>query len=185
MYDYIANGNTHESEVHTGPSHPSAAHPAACTRSPGVLPGGGLLQDVRLGLGARVARQRQAPRAPLRAPARQLCARPVPRGGLRPRVQPAPERQEPALGPAFECVHEGTKHQLCFVSYLWPKDVFTREGDGVPLVTQYEFLARRTYEVLPISAVLYRAPLVRPPPLRPAPNARELYVLIEDIYESC
>lgn len=74
---------------------------------------------------------------------------------------------------------------MCFVSYLWPKDVFTRDKDGVPLVTQYQYLARKAYEVVPISSVLYRAPLVRPPSFEaPGPRARELYFLNEDIYES-
>ena len=40
------------------------------------------------------------------------------------------------------------------------------------------------YEILPVASVEFRAPLVRPPPLRSEPNAKEYYVLNDDIYEN-
>ena len=55
-------------------------------------------------------------------------------------------------------------HECCFVSYLFPRDVFSREQDGVPLVTKYEFLRTKMYEVASAAAVLFCAPLVTPPP---------------------
>ena len=76
-------------------------------------------------------------------------------------------------------------HECCFVSYLFPRDVFSREQDGVPLVTKYEFLRTKMYEVASAAAVLFCAPLVTPPPFgEPGPGAREYRVLNDDIYEN-
>ena len=83
----------------------------------------------------------------------------------------------------FTCVHEGVVHECCLVSYLWPRDVFTREKDGVPLETKYEFMRTKTYEVVSAASVLFRAPLVTPPPFEElGPRARVYYVLNDDVY---
>ena len=69
------------------------------------------------------------------------------------------------------------------MAYLWPKGVFTPEKDGVPLETEYGFAKKRSYVVQPVSSVLFRAPLVEPPPFQElGPGARRYWVLNDDIY---
>ena len=75
----------------------------------------------------------------------------------------------------FTLKHEGVVHECVYVSYVWPEDSgkveWTRDQDGINLVTKYVFLPTKTYEVRPVSDVLYRAPLVHPPRRCMAENA--------------
>ena len=85
-----------------------------------------------------------------------------------------------ALRLCFEITHEGRTHQCCFVEYVWPGPELE---DGEPLKTKYLTLSRKCYEVVDVQSVLYRAPLVTPPPLHePGPGARAYVVLNNDIY---
>ena len=87
----------------------------------------------------------------------------------------------------FTFVHMGTRHECCYVRYLWP-DVLDSElpaADGISLKTKYITYAKALYEILPLASVEFRAPLVRPPPLRQRSGAqKEFYVLNDDIYEN-
>ena len=65
------------------------------------------------------------------------------------------------------------------VEYLWPEGVVR---DVVPLETKYSHTKRRVYEVIDVHAVLYRAPLVTPPPLWVVRGETPYLVLNYDIY---
>ena len=86
----------------------------------------------------------------------------------------------------FTCMHEGELHSCVFIEYVWPKDVFTADKDGVPLETRYYFPPRSTYEVRPVCDVRFCPQLAAPPPLRPlaSPNALPYYYLNDDIYSN-
>ena len=86
----------------------------------------------------------------------------------------------------FTAVHEGVTHELCFIEYLWPGKnlpVDSRAEDGVSLVTEYVRTPKKQYVVCPVELVLFCPQLVVPPTFEaPAPNARAIYVLNDDIY---
>ena len=63
----------------------------------------------------------------------------------------------------FAVTHEDERHECCFVEYVWPADVFTREKDGLPLQTKYVHTAKGMYVVRPVEQVLFSPPLVTPP----------------------
>ena len=68
----------------------------------------------------------------------------------------------------FTFVHMGTRHECCYVRYIWP-DVLDSElpaADGISLKTKYITYAKALYEILPLASVEFRARLVRPPPLQ-------------------
>ena len=80
----------------------------------------------------------------------------------------------------FEVTHEGRTRQCVLVEYVWPEPAIE---DGEPLQTKYITLSRRCYEVVDVQSVLYRAPLVTPPPLHePRPGETPYLVLNDDIY---
>ena len=81
------------------------------------------------------------------------------------------------------------RHECCFISYVYPKDVFTAEKDGISLETRYEYLPLKSVEVRPVEQVLFRAPLVEPPPFEEPTEGRKrtqrvYYVLNEDVYRN-
>ena len=85
-----------------------------------------------------------------------------------------------ALRLCFEVTFDGHTRQCCMVEYVWPESL---DEDGEPLQTKYISLPRTAYEVIDVESVLYRAPLVTPPPLRePRPGEKPYLVLNDDIY---
>ena len=55
----------------------------------------------------------------------------------------------------------------------------------MPYFTRYSVTQSVRYEVLDVSAVLYRPPLVMPPTfLEPPVNRKPYYILADDIYEA-
>jgi hypothetical protein len=90
----------------------------------------------------------------------------------------------------FTFVHAGTRHECCYIRYVWP-DVLDFElpaADGISLKTKYITHQKALYEVLPVASVEFRPPLVRPPPLHSADSMgrppKEFYVLNDDIYDN-
>ena len=61
-------------------------------------------------------------------------------------------------------------------------------ADGISLKTKYIFTyPNALYEIVPLSSVEFRAPLVRPPRFRAVDaqkKPKEFYVLNDDIYEN-
>ena len=82
----------------------------------------------------------------------------------------------------FQCVHLGQVHELCYIKYVWPDDC---RYDGTPFVTRYSFVSKNMYEVLDVSSVLRRVPLMAPPLLEPLQNGvcvSPYFILNDDIY---
>ena len=75
-----------------------------------------------------------------------------------------------ALRLCFEVTHEGRTWQCCMVEYLWPDPV---SADGEPLKTKYAAGSKKLYEVVDVQSVLYRAPLVTPPPLHEPTSSKK------------
>ena len=88
-----------------------------------------------------------------------------------------------ALCLTFSCTHEGVRHELCLVRYLYP-DMYHRMPQEalVPLLTEFVYTKRDLFEVLPISALRWRAPLFRPPRLHSRDEPHKFLLLCEDVY---
>ena len=66
------------------------------------------------------------------------------------------------------------------VEYIWPDPV---EVDGKALSTKYTTTAKKAYEVVGVESILYRAPLVTPPPLHETRTGETPYLVLNyDIY---
>ena len=84
----------------------------------------------------------------------------------------------------FTFVHEGERHDCCYIRYWWP-DVDERKlpaGDGISLQTRYVLRKAHMYEVVPVSRVQFRANLVEPPAFRDNDATKHYRVLNDDIY---
>ena len=88
----------------------------------------------------------------------------------------------------FTITHQGVRHECIMITYVWPDvgDDELPEADGLSLKTRYTFrgAASTLREVVAASRVLYRAPLVQPPPFRAAQPVKEFWVLNDDMYRS-